>query len=467
MLVAVLTGLVAGFMITRWQAAATKKMLEERLRSSETEKAEWQQQYHAALAEKQQLAVQAGELRGQLERWQAETRQYKDELEQQALVLSENRTNLARLSEKLAATETRLTEQKRELTEFSDVFRNEFRLLANGILKEKSQEFTAVNEEKMKNILDPLQLHLREFRQQVADTYDKESKERFSLEKELKALIELNKQLGEEANNLTRALKHDNKAQGNWGEMILESLLEHSGLARGREYFVQDFLRDTAGNILKDENGKSLQPDVIIAYPDQRKVIIDSKVSLVAFEQYTRSVTPEEQALAVREHLRSVRSHIDGLSGKNYPRYAGNALDYVILFIPVEPAFLLAVKEDPQLWKYAYDRRILMVSPTNLLAVLKIIADLWKVERQSRHAIEIAEKAGALYDKFVRFTESLLQVGVHLRKAGEQHEEAMKRLSSGRGNLIRQAEQLRKMGASANLQLPDGLVKESEQEGEE
>jgi DNA recombination protein RmuC len=463
-LVAVGLGLTAGWLIARSQAAATKRLLEERLRSSETEKAQWQQQYQHAIAEKQQSAIQAGELRGQLERRQAEAQQYKTELEQQALAFSENRMNLARLTEKLAAAETRLAEQKRELTEFSDVFRNEFRLLANGILKEKSQEFTAVNEEKMKNILDPLQLHLKEFRQQVADTYDKESKERFSLEKELKSLIDLNKQLGEEANNLTRALKHDNKAQGNWGEMILESLLEHSGLTSGREYFVQDFLRDTAGNVLKDENGRSLQPDVVVVYPDQRKVIIDSKVSLVAFEQYTRSVTVEEQAATIREHLRSLRSHIDGLSGKNYPRYAGNALDYVVLFIPVEPAFLLAVKEDPQLWKYAYDKRILLVSPTNLLAVLKIIADLWKVERQSQHAIEIAEKAGALYDKFVRFAESLSQVGVHIRKAGEQHEEAMKRLSSGRGNLVRQAEQLRKMGASANLQLPDSLVKDSEEE---
>jgi len=463
-LVAVAIGLTGGWLMARSQAAATKRMLEERLRSSETEKVQWQQQYQQAVAEKQQTAIQAGELRGQLERRQAEAQQYKTELEQQTLAFSENRMNLARLSEKLAAAETRLAEQKRELTEFSDVFRNEFRLLANGILKEKSQEFTAVNEEKMKNILDPLQLHLKEFRQQVADTYDKESKERFSLEKELKALIDLNKQLGEEANNLTRALKHDNKAQGNWGEMILESLLEHSGLTSGREYFVQDFLRDTAGNVLKDENGRSLQPDVVVVYPDQRKVIIDSKVSLLAFEQYTRSVTLEEQSAAIREHLRSLRSHIDGLSGKNYPRYAGNALDYVVLFIPVEPAFLLAVKEDPQLWKYAYDKKILLVSPTNLLAVLKIIADLWKVERQSRHAIEIAEKAGALYDKFVRFAESLSQVGVHIRKAGEQHEEAMKRLSSGRGNLVRQAEQLRKMGASTNLQLPDNLVKDSEEE---
>lgn len=463
-LAAVALGLTAGWLIAKSQAAATKRMLEERLRSSETEKVQWQQQYQHAVTEKQQSAIQAGELRGQLERRHAEAQQYKTELEQQTSAFSENRMNLARITEKLAAAETRLAEQKRELTEFSDVFRNEFRLLANGILKEKSQEFTAVNEEKMKNILDPLQLHLKEFRQQVADTYDKESKERFSLEKELKSLIDLNKQLGEEANNLTRALKHDNKAQGNWGEMILESLLEHSGLTSGREYFVQDFLRDTAGNVLKDENGRSLQPDVVVVYPDQRKVIIDSKVSLVAFEQYTRSVTVEEQAAAIREHLRSLRSHIDGLSGKNYPRYAGNALDYVVLFIPVEPAFLLAVKEDTLLWKYAYDKRILLVSPTNLLAVLKIIADLWKVERQSQHAIEIAEKAGALYDKFVRFAESLSQVGVHIRKAGEQHEEAMKRLSSGRGNLVRQAEQLRKMGASANLQLPDSLVKESEEE---
>jgi DNA recombination protein RmuC len=316
----------------------------------------------------------------------------------------------------------------------------------------------------MKGLLDPLQLHLKEFKLKVEETYDKESKERFSLEKELRVLIELNKQLGEEANNLTHALKYNNKVQGNWGEMILESLLEHSGLTRDREYFIQEYLRDQSGTIIKDEDGRAMQPDVTIVYPDQRKVIVDSKMSLVAYEQYVNAAGMEESERALKEHIKSVRQHIEGLSRKNYPRYAGNALDYVILFIPVEPAFLLAVKEDQQLWKYAYDKRILLVSPTNILAVLKIIVDLWKVEKQSQHAIEIAEKAGALYDKFVLFMESMELVGTHLQKATDAHGTAIKRLAVGNGNLVKQAERLKEMGAKTSRQLPDHLLKRTEDE---
>jgi DNA recombination protein RmuC len=246
--------------------------------------------------------------------------------------------------------------------------------------------------------------------------------------------------------------------------MILESLLEHSGLTRGREYLIQEYLRDQSGAVIKDEEGRGLQPDVTIVYPDQRKVIVDSKMSLVAYEQYVAAADPDEEQKALKEHLRSLRQHIDGLSKKNYPKYAGNALDYVILFVPVEPAFMLAVREDHQLWKHAYDKRILMVSPTNLLAVLKIIADLWKVEKQSQHAIEIAERAGALYDKFVLFMESMDLVGSHLQKATDAHANALKRLTVGNGNLVKQAEQLKKMGARAGKQLPDHLLKSADDE---
>jgi len=267
----------------------------------------------------------------------------------------------------------------------------------------------------------------------------------------------MSKTVSEEANNLTTALKGSSKMQGNWGEMILESLLENSGLTKGREYFVQEYIRDNADNIIKDENGKGLQPDVTIAYPDDRKVIIDSKVSLLAWDAFVGESDVEQQKEYLHEHIKSIRQHIDGLSRKNYPKYA-LALDYVLLFIPIEPAFLEAVKTDVNLWKYAYDKKILLVSPTNLFAVLKIIADLWKVEQQNEHAIEIADKAGALYDKFVLFVDNMETVGKKLDDASESYNNAFKQLSTGRGNLIGRIEELKKMGANATKQLSDKFL---------
>jgi len=363
---------------------------------------------------------------------------------------------LALFKAKFQAAEEKLETQKKEMQELGDRFRSEFRNLAQSILEEKTQKFTLLNEEKMNAILTPLKAQLVDFKQKVEDTYDKESKERFSLGREVQRLIEMSQLVSQEASNLTTALKGNNKIQGNWGEMILESLLENSGLTKGREYFVQEFIKDNAGNIIRDENGKGLQPDITIYYPDQRKVIIDSKVSLVAWEQYIGSDDADTQKKFLLEHTLSMRNHIDELGRKNYPKYAG-ALDYVLLFIPIEPAFLEAVKTDGQMWKYAYDRKILLVSPTNLFAVLKIVADLWKVERQNRHAVDIAEKAGALYDKFTGFLNNLETVGKKITEASNAYETAFKQMATGRGNIINRVEELKKMGANAQNQLPDRL----------
>lgn len=353
----------------------------------------------------------------------------------------------------------KFAQQKEELNHIGESFKFEFRNLAQNILEEKTQKFTEVNEEKMKALLNPLKNDLGIFKQKVEETYDKESKERFSLGKEIERLVLMTQQVSNEANNLTTALKGNNKMQGNWGEMILESLLENSGLAKGREYFLQEFIRDNAGNIIKDENGAGLQPDVIICYPDQRKIIIDSKVSLVAWDEFIACENVEDQRLFLQQHIKSIRTHIDGLCKKNYPKYA-LALNYVLLFIPIEPAFLEAVKTDILLWKYAYDKKILLVSPTNLFAVLKIIADLWKVEQQNKNAIEIAEKAGSLYDKFVLFFDNFETIGKKINEANNTYEIAMKQLSSGRGNVIGRIEELKKMGANASKQLPDKILSE-------
>ncbi len=246
------------------------------------------------------------------------------------------------------------------------------------------------------------------------------------------------------------------------GELNMnEPWVEHSGLTKGREYVTQEFIRDNSGNIIKDDQGHGLQPDVIISYPDLRKVIIDSKVSLIAWDVYVLEASVEEQEKALKSHIQSIRNHIDGLSRKNYPKYA-QALDYVLLFIPIEPAFLEAVKTDTQLWKYAYDKKIMLVSPTNLLAVLKIIADLWKVELQNKNAIEIAERAGLLYDKFCGFLENLELVGKKIGEAQSSYDNAYKQLSTGRGHIIGKIEELKKMGANASKQLPDRVLYELE-----
>ena len=366
-------------------------------------------------------------------------------------------SKLAISETQLSYTQDLLNESKERGEKLSEQLKLEMEALAERIMRSNSLQMVQKNEERMGEILAPLKNELGDFKKRVEETYEKESKERFSLGKEIDRLVKMSEQVSQEANNLSSALKGNSKMQGNWGEMILESILEHSGLTKGREYVTQEFIRDLAGSIIKDEHGHGLQPDVIISYPDQRKVIIDSKVSLIAWEQYVSESDFSKQELAMKNHIGSLRTHIEGLSKKNYPKYA-IALDYVLMFIPIEPAFLEAVKKDPQLWKFAYDKKIMLVSPTNLLAVLKIIADLWKVEQQNRNAIEIAEKAGALYDKFHGFLTNLELVGKKLGDAQSSYDDAFKQLSTGKGNIISKVEELKKMGAEANKQLPDRLL---------
>lgn len=366
-------------------------------------------------------------------------------------------SKLAVVETQLYSTQQLLKEAKTSGEKLSEQLKLEMEALAERVMKSNSLQMAEKNEEKIGEILKPLKAEFGDFKKKVEETYEKESKERFSLGKEIDKLVQMSAQVSQEANNLTSALKGNVKMQGNWGEMILETILEHSGLTKGREYVTQEFIRDNAGNIIKDEHGKGLQPDVIISYPDQRKIIIDSKVSLIAWDQYVLETTVEDQDRSLKNHIQSIRNHIDGLSRKNYPKYA-QALDYVLLFIPIEPAFLEAVKTDTQLWKYAYDKKIMLVSPTNLLAVLKIIADLWKVEMQNKNAIEIAERAGLLYDKFCGFLENLELVGKKIGEAQTNYDNAFKQLSTGRGNIIGKIEELKKMGADAQKQLPDRVL---------
>jgi len=321
-------------------------------------------------------------------------------------------------------------------------------------LEEKTMRFTTTNRENMEAILKPLNEKLVEFKTKVEETYDKESKQRFSLEERIRELVALNNQISEDANNLTKALKGNNKVQGNWGEMILESILEKSGLKKGEEYYVQETLRDEYGNTLRGHEGNRMQPDIIVEYPGGRKIIIDSKVSLAAYVKYVETGEDEIKLIAEKEHLLSVKQHIDELSKKAYQDHI-ESLDFVMMFIPNEPAYILAMQLDSTLWDYAYRKRILLISPTNLIASLKVVADLWKREYQSRNAIEIAKRGAALYDKFAGFVDTLQDVGKNIDRTQKAYDKAFSQLKDGNGNLIRQAEMLKELGIKAQKELPN------------
>ena len=372
---------------------------------------------------------------------------------------------LAKAEERVENARTAYNDLKTSITSMGETYKIEFKNVANEILDQKSKSLEETSTKNIKTLLDPLNKDLKDFKEKVDKVYSDEARERHSLEGQVKRLVDSSAQVSQQAENLTNALKGNIKQQGNWGEMILSSILENSGLTENREYFLQEFIKDKSGEIIKDENGNGLQPDVTIHYPDERKVIVDSKVSLVAWERYMSETDPNAQKQALEAHIKSLKAHIDGLSKKNYPKYA-KALDHVILFVPIEPAFLEAVKQDNGLWKYAYDKKVLIVGPTNLLLVLKIVADIWLIEKQSKNAIEIAEKAGELYDKLLGFVESMEDVGAGLKKANQNYEKAMGQLSTGKGNAIKKAEELKGLGADTKKQFPERLIDNTEILGE-
>ncbi len=384
---------------------------------------------------------------------------YLNEINESKELISKTESEKVGLEQKNINLNEKLQTQKEEIENIGKKFSAEFKVLANSILEEKSKKFTEQNQQNIRLLLDPLGENIKEFKKKVEDTYDKESKQRFSLEEKIKDLVQLNHKISEEAHNLTMALKGSAKTQGDWGEMILESILENSGLVKDREFFTQEFLRDESGNTIKDIEGKKLQPDVLIKYPDGRNVIVDSKVSLVAYERYTNAENEIEREKELKLHIQSLKNHIDGLSAKDYDSYT-QTLDFVMLFVPIEPAYLLAIKEDNNLWNYAYKKKILLISPTNLITALKLVKDLWKREDQNRNAFEIAERGGRLYDKFVSFIESLEDVGKNINKANDSYESALKQLKDGRGNIIGQVEKLKELGVKAQKTIPSNLLDE-------
>ena len=331
---------------------------------------------------------------------------------------------------------------------------NQFELLSQRIFNDNSQQFKQLNKDSLTGLLSPFKEQLLNFKQQVNDCYVNESKERFNLQSEIKKLAQLNENMQQETANLTNALKGDNKQQGNWGEVVLQRILDSSGLRNGHEY-------QTQGHY-KDETGKRFLPDVIVHLPQNKDIIIDSKVSLVAYERYFNAESLDEQKSALQEHAQSVRQHIKGLGKKNYQKLIGtNTLDYVLLFVAVEPAFIAAIEHDPDLVKLALDNNILLASPTNLMIALRTIENIWRFEKQEQNGQQIAKQASKLYDKLRLFTDNMLDVGTQLEKAQGSYDHAIKQLSQGRGNVIAQAESLKNMGVTVNKPLNETLVEQS------
>ncbi|HUX94061.1 MAG TPA: DNA recombination protein RmuC, partial [Ignavibacteriaceae bacterium] len=334
-------------------------------------------------------------------------------------------------------------------------FTKDFEIVASRILDEKSSRFTAQNKDNIDLILKPLNEKIKEFEKKVEETYDKESKQRFSLEVEIKKLYEANLQITKDANNLTNALKGQAKTQGNWGEFILESILEKSGLVKGREYIVQESYTG--------EDKKRFQPDVIINLPENKSLVIDSKVSLVAYERYSSAEDESIKIAALREHIASIKSHIKGLSGKNYQNlYQIQSLDFVMMFMPIEPAFGLAVQYEAGLFNEAFEKNIVIVSPSTLLATLRTIASIWRQEKQNKNALEIARQSGALYDKFVGFVDDLVNIGNKIDASKTSYVEAMRKLHEGSGNLVSRAEKIKTLGAKVTKSLPKTLLERTD-----
>lgn len=350
----------------------------------------------------------------------------------------------------------RLEEHKAEIEELNQRFQKEFENLAQKILDEKSEKFTQQNKLNLEIILNPLREKIKDFETKVEASHKDSLEKNASLKQQIEDLSKLNEKINQEAHNLTKALKGDQKMQGNWGEVILERIMEKSGLERDREYFIQK-------SFLTEDN-RRVQPDVIINLPENKSIVVDSKVSLVAFERYFNEEDESLKPRFLKEHVNSVRSHVKSLSEKQYQNiYEITTLDFVLLFIPIESAFTATIQSDSEIFNEAFERNIVIVSPSTLLATLRTIASIWKFEHQNRNALEIARQGGALYDKFVGFTEDLISIGKNLDKTKSDYNEAMKKLYDGSGNLVRRVETLKQLGAKTSKSISQQLIERADE----
>lgn len=478
-----LAGLEAQHQLSQQQQAHTARQLE----AAQAALADQQRLLVEAQTRNQQLPALQEQLDACSQRWQASAQEVQqlhgqyaaaqaqiEHLRQHEAALARLRADYAQLQQALEAARVenaRLTTALEEaaraqeeklalLHEARESLGSQFHQLAQRVLEEKSQSFSRHTQENLGQLLAPLSQRLADFGQLVQTTYEKDTRERGTLESELKRLQALNTQLHGEARALTQALTGSrNKAQGNWGEMILESVLEHSGLVRGREYTVQ------ASSQRQEEDGRTrrLQPDVLIRLPDNKHIVIDSKVSLTAYVRHVQAGDAASADAALREHIQSVRNHVRELSQKDYSQLEGvNTLDFVFMFIPVEPAYLLALQHDDALFQECFDKRIMLAGPSTLLATLRTIANLWRREQQDRNALAIAEEGGKLHEKFVSFVETLEKLGKNLGQVQGDYQQALSQLTEGRGNLVRRVEKLRSLGVKSRKALSPALLEEAE-----
>jgi DNA recombination protein RmuC len=412
----------------------------------------------AGMFEKNQNQVEIARLNERLNASQEEANRLTSDKENLAALRDQLTSEQQRLSNQVAELTTKLESERGQnvdkialLKNAEEQLSNRFKMLASEILEHKSKRITEQNQVNLNQLLEPLKVKITEFQGKVHDVYVQEGKDRSALAEQVKQLMSLNNQLSKDAHNLTSALKGQAKAQGNWGELILERVLEASGLRKGHEYDVQESHTRA--------DGSRAQPDVVVHLPEDRHLIIDAKVSLTAYEEHANAETDHQRDAAMKRHLDSVRAHIRELSEKNYQQLYGlQSLDFVLMFIPVEPAFMLAISHDSDLWQDAWKKNVLLVSPSTLLFVVRTVAHLWRQEQQSRNAQEIASQGGKLYDKLVGFVEDLENLGTKLKQAQSAYEGAYSKFSGGRGNVIRQAEQLKNLGVKPTKQLPKKLI---------
>lgn len=369
-----------------------------------------------------------------------------EELENLRLNYMNERAKVIKAEENISAQLKRQLQQEKYITELQQRFKLEFENIANRVLDEKSAKFTEINRNNINLILNPLKENIKAFEDKVEKVYKSESDERNVLKGVISQLMDQSKLISDEAGNLTRALKGDSKKQGNWGEIILERILERSGLVKDREYRIQTSLNHADGN--------RLQPDVILDLPDDKHIIIDAKVSLVAYERLLSADTDEDKEIYIKQHLLSIKTHIQGLSGKNYhDLYQINSPDFVLLFIPIESSFGIAVQQDADLFNFAWDKKVVIVSPSTLLATLRTIASIWKQERQNRNVLEIARLSGSMYDKFVGFLTDMESIGKNIKQSQDAYDKALNKLTTGTGNLSSTSEKIKKLGAKATKQI--------------
>jgi len=445
-------GIFLGMYIGNLKTKAQQEGLHERNRQLKSQFDDLKTQLHAE-NEKQNKSFQQ-----QLESFKenlAKTEQEREEIRREKDFLN---VELARKNSEFVNLQKQNIERDESLKKQQEQLRKDFELLANKILEEKSNKFTEQNKENIKNILTPLQEKIQHFEKKVEDSQKENISIHSALREKLSELSKANLQISQEAVNLTKALKGDSKMQGNWGELVLERVLEKSGLEKDREYVVQqNFTR---------EDGSRVLPDVIINLPNNKKMVIDSKVSLTAYERYVNT-EDEERAISLKEHLTSIKRHIEQLSAKKYEDlYEIESPDFVLMFIPIEPAFAIAVNEDTTLYSKAFEKNIVIVTPTTLLATLRTIDTMWNNEKQQRNAIEIARQAGALYDKFEGFMNDLIGIGKKIDATKSDYSAAMNKLFEGRGNIIKSIEKIKKMGAKAKKSLPESILKRADSEPE-